>query len=354
MAGASGQDQLDELDGIDDGEEIVLDGGGGEEGDPPKKKQPEAGDDLEVVIDTGEGAGEGEAEGAGEGEGEGQGDAEAEGDDGSQAAATDDEDASYSAKVRKRIARERRLAEEAQAERDQERIERGNVEKQLRATVKFSTELAITNLDFQIKEAQGELKKAVEAGETDKQVEAQSKLGELQAKKREAENAKARLEQEEQQAKQQRPGADGKQPAPKNPLTERWAARNKWFGDKRFAAQVGAVRAIDKQMFAEGYRPDSEAYFIELDKRIHRELPQLRARIRQAGYGPKADQGQGPRKPQGGALPVRTQTQRPGAVSKTRVVLNKVDLENMERFGMDPNSREHQVEYARQKTQGGK
>ncbi len=357
MAGGNGQDQLDALDDIDDGEPVVMDGGdAGEDGGGKKGGGSDAGDageDLDIVIETGDGAqdgGEG-AEGADGGEDGTQSDA---GDDGKQADAgggEEDDLKDVSKSVRSRIERERRIRREVEAERDQERVERAEADRQLRASRKFTTDLVIQNLEFQIKEAQGALKAAKEAGETDKEIEAQTKLNDLQGKRREAEGVKSRIETEEERAKQA--GGDQARGArkPANPLTERWMGRNKWFKDEGFAVAAGTVRIIDAQMVREGFRPDSEAYFIELDKRIHREMPQLRSRIRQAGYGPKVDTGQRGR-PQGGALPVRTQTQRSATASKTRVVLNQADFRNMERFGLDPKSRADQVAYARSKMEG--
>lgn len=340
---------LDGVDQVADGETEVL-GGGGEGGG---KKD---GDDLEVVIETGDAPADGSAEG-GEAAGEGDGEGESEEDDSALGAdeAPADDLKDLKPNMRKRVERERRIRREVETERDQERVARGDAEIRLRSSQKLNIDLAVSNLNFQITAKQAELVKAKEAGKTEDEVKLQTDLGDLQGKKRDAENAKARLEHEEEQAKQRGGGGDGKKA--KNPLTERWTARNKWFDDDRFKIAAGTARLIDRDMVAEGYRPDSEAYYVELDKRIHKEMPHLRSKIRQSGYGPRVENGGGQQRPQqrpqGGALPVRTQTQRP-AQSKSRVVLTRADQENMSRFGMDPTRREDQIAYARQKLEGSK
>jgi len=347
-----------DIDDIDDGDEVVLGkervvDGGEDQVQARHNTEPDA-DDIEVVLaehdkqDAGdETDGDGDADGDADGDIDSDADAEADAEaERARKAALqgEDDDASYSEKVRKRIARERRLRIEAEDALAAERIEREKAQVQNLGYRKTLVDTTLVNIDGLIAKAQADMKKAIEAGETDKQVEAQGQLSDLQGRKRELENAKARLEAEVTA------GADSSKPE-NNPLTKRWLGKNQWFADPKFKEMAAAVRGFDSVMVSEGFRPTSEAYYIELDRRIKRNLPQLQASLRKAGYvaAPRTESTSTKR---GTALPANGGGGNGGArttAGKRRVVLTRADLETMEGFGLDPNDSKARVEFARQK-----
>lgn len=59
------------------------------------------------------------------------------------------------------------------------------------------------------------------------------------------------------------------QPAEPAIETKQWMARNPWFGTKEFEQTTLQARAIDKQVFADGYRIGDGKYFDEIDRRLN-------------------------------------------------------------------------------------
>lgn len=118
------------------------------------------------------------------------------------------------------------------------------------------------------------LRIAVDTGDVDNQVEAQAELARLVSEQERLRNFKEyrkHQEQEEvaqQQVRQQRPVVQQPRPDPK---AQDWAEKNKWFGADRVMTQ--AALTIHEDVVSEGYNPNSEDYYRELDSRIRREFP---------------------------------------------------------------------------------
>jgi hypothetical protein len=128
--------------------------------------------------------------------------------------------------------------------------------------------------------AEDELRRAVEVGDVNATVEAQKKLTKLAVAQDRYEQATAQQERvrEEAMAPQapQAPQPDYAPPqAPQpDPKAEAWAARsdNAWFGSDE--AMTFATFGIHKKMVeVEGFDPQSNEYYNELDSRIRREFP---------------------------------------------------------------------------------
>lgn len=117
------------------------------------------------------------------------------------------------------------------------------------------------------------LRLAVDTGDVDNQVEAQAELARLASEQERLRNFKEYRKQQEQeetaqqQVRQQRPPQQ-QRPDPK---AQDWADKNKWFGSDRVMTQ--AALTIHEDVIAEGYNPNSEDYYRELDSRIRREFP---------------------------------------------------------------------------------
>ena len=123
----------------------------------------------------------------------------------------------------------------------------------------------------QIEQAEAELSRAIEIGDSAATVQAQRKLTNLAIQADRAEQAKAQQEQQKAQAEavpQQTP-KPAPQQVPRRPdaKAEQWALRNTWFGDDE--AMTYAAFGIHKKLVEEeGFDPTSDEYYTELDRRI--------------------------------------------------------------------------------------
>ena len=174
-------------------------------------------------------------------------------------------------KMREAERREQAAVEYAQAvekkrQSDQERFQKVDSD----FTKKFEENIK-TGMDS----AQKELAMAIESGDATAQVEANKRIATLAF-----ENAK--LEQRKQtQPVEQKPVqlSDGGRlpeqtpqslPQP-DPMAEAWASRNTWFGQDR--AMTFTAFEIHKDLVNEGFDPQSNEYYAEVDKRIKVDFP---------------------------------------------------------------------------------
>ena len=125
--------------------------------------------------------------------------------------------------------------------------------------------------------AQQKLASAIEAGDATAQVEANKKIAELAF-----ENAKLKQRKEEKPVEQeipvklsdggQLPNETPQQMPQADPMAEDWAARNRWFGTDR--AMTFTAFEIHKDLVdKEGYDPNSNEYYAEVDRRIRVDFP---------------------------------------------------------------------------------
>lgn len=260
---------------------------------------------------------------------------------------TEAEKKNYSLAVQKRIGRERRLKKQA-IERA-EAAERGAAEirAQVHALTMRALEAEKTTFDLlgktiqsTLQQKQAELEKAIDDGDTKAQAKLQVEIGQLQLN---AQNVAESQRQVEERIKT--PPPETRQP---NAAAQTWISRNRWFGNEAFAEQAAITRTLDAQLareLAEGkflHDKTSAEYFIELDRRIHRNMPHLRQRIQKA-YGQTQQ---------------RTRTASPSAAAASgrksgQLTLTKADLENIRQFGGDPKDKKTLVQYARAKQSNG-
>ena len=120
-------------------------------------------------------------------------------------------------------------------------------------------------------------KEAYEAGDADKMVEAQELLSKIAVEKQRYESAKSKVAQEaklQTQKKEPTPQpqvAPQQQPKP-DPRAQDWAEKNTWFGEDRI--MTSAAFAIHQQLVEEeGFDPQSDEYYTEVDSRIRNEFP---------------------------------------------------------------------------------
>jgi hypothetical protein len=124
-------------------------------------------------------------------------------------------------------------------------------------------------------------KQAYENGDTEAMFQAQEALSRITVEKDKYALAKARAERQQvapqeqppqQQQYQQPPQRQQVAPQP-DPKAQTWAEKNEWFGTDEVMtyAAFGIHRKLIEE---EGFDPESDEYYTEVDKRIRSEFPQ--------------------------------------------------------------------------------
>ncbi|MAN64883.1 MAG: hypothetical protein CMI60_23355 [Parvibaculum sp.] len=134
-----------------------------------------------------------------------------------------------------------------------------------------------TRVSAQMDQAESDLSRAMELGDTKNAVEAQRKITALAIQADRAEQAKAQQAQYAEQVQhaqqvQQAPQQVAQQPKRPDPKAEEWATKNKWFGEDQ--AMTYAVFGLHKKLIEdEKFDPQSDEYYTELDRRMAEEFP---------------------------------------------------------------------------------
>jgi len=127
-------------------------------------------------------------------------------------------------------------------------------------------------VNTQMQQAENDLARAIEIGDSKASVEAQRNLTKLAIQQDRAQQAKAQQDRSRQQqqaaaqhqSRQPMPAQAPKRPDPK---AETWAMKNSWFGQDE--AMTYAAFGIHKKLVEdEGFDPTSDDYYNELDRRI--------------------------------------------------------------------------------------
>ena len=129
-----------------------------------------------------------------------------------------------------------------------------------------------TRVETQLAQTEKEMARAMELGDTQAAVEAQRKLTSLSIENDRASQAKMQQERQRQTASQppqQQVQQQPQQQQVKRPdrKAEEWAEQNDWFGQDE--AMTFAAFGIHKKLVEdEGFDPQSDDYYSELDQRI--------------------------------------------------------------------------------------
>ena len=146
----------------------------------------------------------------------------------------------------------------------------------------YVTEFA-DRVEAQMTQAKNELKQAMDLGDVDKQVEAQAKISRLSIEEERAASHKAQRErlQQEMQAQGVDPNQPQmpQQPMPRQPMPPRqpdpkaqaWAEKNEWFGTDEPMTLTSF--SIHRKLMEEGFDPQSDSYYSEVDKRMRDTFP---------------------------------------------------------------------------------
>ena len=147
-----------------------------------------------------------------------------------------------------------------------------------------------TRLQSQTEAAKRAYKEAYEAGDTDRMLEAQQALSNIAVETQRYNTAKARAEQQakvqvqqpvQQQPVQQQPVQQQQQV---DPRAQEWASKNEWFGQDK--VMTAAAFALHSQLTEEeGFDPQSDEYYTEVDRRIRSEFPHKFQTAKKSGGG---------------------------------------------------------------------
>jgi hypothetical protein len=197
-----------------------------------------------------------------------------------------DEHEEYSTSVKKRIDRLTKKMREAER-RETEAIKYAqNVQaesQQIKSRLQtvdqgYMTEYG-NRLNIEQKQVEDTLKDAMDKGDTGAAVAAQRKLTQLAVsadrytsvqnnRKQQVAQAAAQKQQPQQPVQQPQPVEQ-----PPDPKAEKWADKNNWFGKDE--AMTFAAFGIHKGMVEkEGFDPQSDDYYDELDSRLRSKFPQ--------------------------------------------------------------------------------
>jgi hypothetical protein len=128
-----------------------------------------------------------------------------------------------------------------------------------------------TRVETQLAQTEKEMARAMELGDTQAAVEAQRKLTSLSIENDRASQAKMQQERQKeaasQQPQQQAQPQQQQQMRRPDRKAEDWAEKNEWFGQDE--AMTFAAFGIHKKLVEEeGFDPQSDDYYNELDQRI--------------------------------------------------------------------------------------
>ena len=192
-----------------------------------------------------------------------------------------DELKTYSEGVQKRIAKLTRKMREAERQKEEAlsyaqsiKSERDNLQSRfVKADKSYVSEFE-TRVKSNMEAARSALRTAIEAGDVDAQVKAQEQMATLNADAVRLASLKSQQETEPKVEKQVNVSpSQAEQPVRTDPKAEAWAARNSWFGNDT-AMTYTAFDMHKTLVEKEGYDPQSDEYYEEIDKRLRVEFPQ--------------------------------------------------------------------------------
>ena len=199
---------------------------------------------------------------------------------------SEDELKQYSETVQKRIAKLTKKWREAERQKDEaltyaQRVMEDKKKSEAKLSKLEPSFLKTTEEGIKsgLESAKAKLAAAREAGDINAEVEAQSLISEYAYKQAKFVEAKAEQEEinksRETEVKQPEVNLDRRQVAQgtPDPKAEDWASKNTWFG-KDTAMTYTAFDLHKKLTEDEGYDPQSDEYYQEIDKRIRLEFPQ--------------------------------------------------------------------------------
>ena len=156
----------------------------------------------------------------------------------------------------------------------------GNKDKELFNVNKLSLDASEKQLNDKVELSRQVYLEAFEEGNKEKLLQAQESLNDAQADLKTVGSAK-RSYTEVPVQEQTAPTQSQPQPQPQayDPRARDWASDNDWFGQDTI--RTAAALAIDAELKGEGYNPDDEEFYNEIDRRLEKAFPQNYERVQE-------------------------------------------------------------------------
>ena len=200
-----------------------------------------------------------------------------------------DELAEYSEGVQKRISKLTRKMREAERQREEAvafaisaKRQKDELEKRFSKLDKSYVSEFEKRVTTNMNAARIALKNAIEQGDVDAQVAAQeqlaflssdaARLGSLKTQLEEVDQKQVRITPQQTEVVNTYQGYNVPKNIPTDAKAEAWAAKNPWFGNDT-AMTYTSFDIHKKLVEQEGYDPQSDEYYEEVDKRIRLEFP---------------------------------------------------------------------------------
>ena len=188
--------------------------------------------------------------------------------------ATEEELASYSTGVRKRI--DKLTAKYREAERREQAAlqyakgviaEKDQMTKTAQEWSDNANQQYAGRISGDLESAKKRYVDAYESGDPEELVAATTDLSKLTVENAALNNEMTALKPQQQPIVQQTPVAA----PPPDPRSQEWATRNEWFGADE--PMTYTAFAIHKKLLDTGFNPNSDSYYSEIDRRIREEFP---------------------------------------------------------------------------------
>ena len=190
-----------------------------------------------------------------------------------------DELKTYSDGVQKRIAKLTRKMREAERQKEEaisfaesEKKAKEDLQNRFSKLDKSYVNEFESRVTTNMEAARSALRTAIEAQDVDAQVKAQEQIATLTADAARLASLKTLKDEEPSKEVNVTPQRTEKQ-AKIDPRADAWASRNSWFGNDT-AMTYTAFDVHKKLVEKEGYDPQSDEYYEEIDKRMRLEFPQ--------------------------------------------------------------------------------
>ena len=151
---------------------------------------------------------------------------------------------------------------------------------------KLSLNASEKQLEDKIDLARAVYLEAFDEGNKEKVLQAQEMLNEAQGDLKSVSMAKQKYEREDQQKAQQPVPQQPLAPQPQvtqqqanDPKAQEWAADNDWFGKDN--VMTAAALAIDAELKGEGYDPNDNEFYEEVNNRLQEAFPQKYNRVQE-------------------------------------------------------------------------
>ena len=132
-----------------------------------------------------------------------------------------------------------------------------------------------TRLESQEDQAKRAYSEAHQAGDSEKMFEAQKALSKIAIEQERYRLAKDQAEKKEKDKGEEVTETVAETPQPQqkvSPKAKTWAEKNEWFGEDEIMTQAAFV-VHNKLIQEEGFDPESDEYYSEIDRRMRTEFP---------------------------------------------------------------------------------